>query len=175
MQSNAVKSFHIFNNNILFSTKSKENQNTYKSYLESCSKNTCSVLFGSANNFIRNLMIETYLFSKHNLSKHSKILRFSVDCIFIYLDSKMDRILLYNYFKNTGFNFKLEAQLKELYNHKKAGYIMKYIDNDIVLRIPGVSLSVLSRINLDVKFESLFKGYKFLTVKQNRYHFYYDI
>ena len=175
MQSNAVKSFHIFNNNILFSTKSKENQNTYKSYLESCSKNTCSVLFGSANNFIRNLMIETYLFSKHNLSKHSKILRFSVDCIFIYLDSKMDRILLYNYFKNTGFNFKLEAQLKELYNHKKAGYIMKYIDNDIVLRIPGVSLSVLSRINLDVKFESLLKGYKFLTVKQNRYHFYYDI
>ena len=167
MQSKSVKSFHIFDHNILWAIHG-EKVNNFNKYQKSCLRNTCSVLFGAANNYIRNTMIQTYLFSKTNLTKHSQILRFSVDCFFIYLSCAKDKIKMNGILKKSIFNFKLEEKIKVLYNHKQSGYITKDNKERVVLKIPGVSLSLYQRQKIKVEFDEILKKKNFQLIVINK-------
>ena len=165
MQSELVKSFHIFDKSILLNIKNTKKTTNFRRYLVACSRNTCSLLFGAANNEIRNTMIKVYLFTKSNISYESKILRISVDCLFVYLNNIDDKLKLKKYLRKTGFNFKLEESIKSIFNHKNAGYIVKKDNGVTCLKIPGFSLSIEERRNFKLRFTNILenseiKGYK---------------
>ena len=172
MQSKSIKSFHIFDHNILWAIHGQK-VNNFNKYKKSCLRNTCSVLFGAANNCIRNTMFQTYLFSKTNLTQHSKILRFSVDCFIIYLSCTEDKIKIDRFLEKSIFNFKLEEKIKELYNHKQSGYLTKNNEKKVVLKIPGVSLSLYQRQKIKVDFNNLFRKENFQLIVINKNYMYF--
>ena len=114
--------------------------------------------------------MKIYMFSKHNLSPATKILRFSVDCFFIYISNGYEKRKLEAFLNNSHpYNFKLEDRITKIFNHKSTGYIMENLNNDVILKVPGLSLSIADRSGLKFNLNNLMKDYYARQITFNKY------
>lgn len=137
-----IENIDFFQNHAICHTKNKISN--YENAKLSTKLNCSSLLFGTVSNYVRREIFDAYQFIKDNNS-HIDILRIDTDSLMIEFNNNQNHKLFQLFSNKSPFNYKIEMDnISLLYNYGKQSHFYKS-DNEHILKVTGLRLSVFDR------------------------------